>query len=100
MPSPPSKSPSLILIDCPVCGKSIKQQGLFAHLRMTHPQEDTKKHLRNVIIPKPEKHDRVIFQVLQKPNGDFHYKWIKLKTDELAFLKECLQDLISRAKTQ
>lgn len=84
------KKPSLVEVNCPICGALVKARGLHSHLRLVHPNCDIEKELRKVIVTPALKGERVIFQVLELPEGLWKLKHVALPIEDLDKILELL----------
>jgi len=56
-------------VDCPVCGKEVKLQGLASHLRVTHPKENTSDKRDEILAaakPSPKSLATRVFELVDE----------------------------------
>lgn len=75
------KKTSSRLVNCPICGLAVKSRGLHSHLRLVHPNSDTKKELRKKVISPNDRGATIKFQVSELITGDVKLKWANLDRD-------------------
>lgn len=83
-----------VSVNCPICNTLCKSRGLHAHLRLAHPEVDHLKYLRKVIVKPLHKGERIIFQVLEMPTGQYKISNITLNSEELNIIHSLLECII------
>jgi hypothetical protein len=79
------------LVKCPICNIEVKSRGLHSHLRLVHPNSDTKKELRKKVISPLRKGERIIFslslwQPLRHMDEGYLIKHAGLTMNDVEFL--------------
>ena len=81
-------------VECPICKAICKTRGLHAHLRLTHPDVDALRYLRKAVVNPLNKGERVIFQILEMPTGQWRLKHTALDNEDYNLISELIQSVM------
>lgn len=78
-------------VNCPICNVVCKTRGLHSHLRLAHSEVNPLQYLRKAVVKPLNKGERVIFQVVEMPSGQWRLKHVSLDKDDLTLLSELMK---------
>ena len=78
-------------VNCPICNSICKTRGLHSHLRLAHPEVNSLEYLRKAVVNPINKGERVIFQVLEMPTGQWKIKYISLEGEDVKLLFDIME---------
>lgn len=75
-------------VNCPICNVSCKTRGLHSHLRLAHSEVNPLQYLRKAVVNPLNKGERVIFQIVEMPTGQWRMKHVSLNLEDLNLISE------------
>lgn len=81
-------------VNCPICNVSCKTRGLHSHLRLAHSEVNPLQYLRKAVVKPLNQGERVIFQIVEMPSGQWRMKYVSLDKDDLNLISELVSHAI------